>query len=335
MKKIADFLVEKRILLFTIFAVLTVVCAILMNFVTINEDMTKYLPTDSSMSQGLKIMESQFPESTQSGTFKIMFENLSDDKKLDIKDDLTKFDGVSDVEYEIDSESYNSGKYTMYVVNTSYTDTDEISSLLDKVVDAYDNEYTVYSYYADSEDSVLTLIVPMALTILIVVLILMCKSYFEPVLIIAAIAMAILMNMGSNIIFASVSDMTYSIAAVLQLILSIDYSVIILHRYAQERALLGGKDNVQAMKNTLKNAFGSVSSSALTTIVGLLMLLFMSFTIGMDMGLVLAKGVLLSLIAVFTVLPTLILWCDKLIEKTNKSYLREKRLLKKEGEKNV
>ena len=144
------------------------------------------------------------------------------------------------------------------------------------------------------------------------------------------------MNMGSNIIFPSVSDMTFSIAAVLQLVLSIDYSIILMHRYAQEKELLGPDPDIKlAMKNTLHNTFKSITSSSLTTFVGLLALLFMTFTIGMDMGLVLAKGVLLSLVCIFTVLPALVIWSDKLIEKTSKKHIREKRLMKREVRENA
>ena len=164
---------------------------------------------------------------------------------------------------------------------------------------------------------------------------LLSKSYIEVVLLLAGIGFSILINMGTNIVFSSVSDMTLSIASILQLALSIDYSIMMFHRYEQERKLLDGKDNPQAMKNAIKNAFGSVSSSAVTTIVGLLVLLLMSFTIGADMGLVMAKGILCSLICVFTVMPTLILWCDKLLKTTNKTYLRDKMKLKKEARKNA
>ena len=110
---------------------------------------------------------------------------------------------------------------------------------------------------------------------------------------------------------------------------------MMFHRYEQERNLLEGKDNAQAMKNAIKNAFSSITSSAFTTIVGLLCLLLMSFTIGADMGLVMAKGILCSLICVFTVMPTLILWCDKLLKTTNKKYIQQKINAKKEAKNNA
>ena len=151
-----------------------------------------------------------------------------------------------------------------------------------------------------------------------------------------SIGVAILINMGSNIIFESVADITFSIAAVLQLVLSIDYSIILLHRYQQEYELSQDKNKVEAMINAVLNAIRSIMSSSATTVVGLLVLLLMSFTIGTDIGLVLSKGVFLSFICVFTVMPTMIIWCSDLLLKTDKTYLKQQRLaLNDGGESNV
>ena len=329
MNKLADFLVKKRLWLLIASILAVAACIVLMQFVTVNEDMTQYLPEDSSMRIGLDIMESEFPPATQEETFKLMFENLNEGQKQVVQERLETYEGVASVEYDADSADFNSGSYTLYVVNTEYSDVDKAGALVDKITTELEADYTVYAYYANQEDSVLGFLLPIALTLFLLVLAVLCKSYIEVVLLLVSIGFSIIINMGTNIVFPSVSDMTLSIAAVLQLVLSIDYSVMLLHRYEQEKMLLVGRDNVQAMKNAIKNAFGSISSSAFTTIVGLLVLLLMSFTIGADMGLVMAKGILCSLICVFTVMPTLILWCDGLLKKTNKAYLREKRQMKK------
>ena len=329
MKKFTAFLVEKRIWLFGATIVLAIACAVLMKSVTINEDLTQYLPDDSQMKRGLDIMESQFPETEQHGTFRVMFEGLSEEDKLSIQEEISSIPGIEGAAYEPESEDYNSGDYTLYVITTTPSEPEDVNAVLQSVTDHFEKDHTVYTYYEDAEDSILTFLVPIALVILVGILFLMCKSFFEPVLIIATIAVAIIMNMGSNVLLPSVADMTYSIAAVLQLVLSIDYSVILLHRYSQEREWLDGADNKQAMKNALNNTFSSIASSALTTVCGLLVLLMMSFTIGTDMGLVLAKGVILSLICTFTVMPTLILWSDKLLYKLNKTNLRSNMKRKK------
>lgn len=200
---------------------------------------------------------------------------------------------------------------------------------------AYADTYAVDAYYAGAYLDVLDRLIPMAVIIGAAILLIMCKSYFEPVLLLVSIGVAILLNMGTNVIFESVSDMTFSIAAVFQLVLSIDYSIMLLHRYQQEFELLGRKYKEKAMRNAIINAFGSVSSSSITTIVGLLVLLMMSFTIGKDIGLVISKGVFFSLVCVFTVMPSLILWFDHLVDKLDKTNLKNMRAMRRGGESDV
>lgn len=183
----------------------------------------------------------------------------------------------------------------------------------------YNKDYTIYTSggISDRNNPVLpTWIVVLAVVCALVILIIMCESYAEPFLFLTSILIAVVLNNGTNIIFGTVSNITSSISAILQMALSMDYSIMLMNRYAQERER--EKNKVKAMKNALHNAFTSISSSSVTTIVGLLALVFMSFTIGRDLGLVLAKGVLFSLISIFFVLPSLILMFDKLITKTKK-----------------
>jgi predicted RND superfamily exporter protein len=291
--------------------------------VTINKDQSKYLAEDSKMAQGLAIMNKEFPSISYSDSFQIMFEGLTKSEKMDMYYDLATFEGVSSVEYDINSLSYNTKTYSMYVVHTDYSgDNDKVSAIIDKMYDKYEDTYNVYSYYGGAQLDVLDRLVPMALIIGVLVLLILCKSYFEPALLLVSIGIAIVINMGSIVIFESVSDMTFSIAAIFQLVLSIDYSIMLLHRYQQEYELLGKENKPKAMRNAIVNAFGSVSSSSITTIVSLLVLLLMSFTIGKDIGLVISKGVFLSIVCVFTVMPSLIIWFDDLVVKLDKSNLK-------------
>ena len=156
----------------------------------------------------------------------------------------------------------------------------------------------------------------LSIVLVTTILLIACPSYFEPVLFLLTIGVAVLLNQGTNIILGETSDVTASISAILQLALSMDYSIILMNRYRQE--LQADPDREAAMTRALAAAFGSITGSSVTTIVGLLMLVFMRFKIGMDLGIVLAKGVLCSLLCVFTVLPGLILWADKLIRRTTK-----------------
>ena len=163
----------------------------------------------------------------------------------------------------------------------------------------------------------------LSIVLVTTILLIACPSYFEPVLFLITIGIAVLINQGTNIFLGETSDVTASISAILQLALSMDYSIILMNRYRQE--LQADPDREAAMTRALAAAFGSITGSSVTTIVGLLMLVFMRFKIGMDLGIVLAKGVLCSLLCVFTVLPGLILWADKLVRKTTKKPRAPKR----------
>ena len=333
LKKVVDFLTKKRLLIFIITIILAIGSGIAMLFVNINKDMTKYLPEDSQMKQGMDIMENEFETTTTNETFKIMFEDLESNDKQTIFEELSNYEGVENVLYDENSADYNKENYTLYVIETKYQSISKTQELLDSIVKDYKHDYKLYSYYNNSEDNLLDFLIPIAVVIVIIILFIMSTSLIEVLLILANIGIAIVLNMGTNIIFSSISDMTFSIAAVLQLVLSIDYSIILVNRYKQER--INTDSPIEAMKKALYNAFKSITSSSLTTFVGLLALIFMSFTIGKDMGLVLAKGVLFSLICVFTLLPTLIIWSDKLLKITDKKYLLAKIKDRKRGENHV
>ena len=152
--------------------------------------------------------------------------------------------------------------------------------------------------------------------LLFVVLLLMCSSVMEVALFLVTTGFAVALNMGSNALLPSVSMMTNMLSPVLQMVLSMDYCIILMNRYRQEKSL--GKKPEEAMQGAIVSASSSILSSAFTTIVSLLMLCFIKLKIGMDLGVVLSKGVAFSLVCTFTVLPSLILWGDRAVEKTRK-----------------
>ena len=327
MNALAKFLVEKRFILFAISVALAILFSFCISSVTLNKDDTKYLDPDSGMSQGLKIMEQEFPVVELKDSFQIMFEGLTQSEKIEMVEKLAEFDGVESVTFDPDSREYNSKTYTMYIINTEHVKSyDKVKVIMNSMIDAYQDQYYVETFYGGSNVGVLDVLLPLAAAIGLLMLFMMTKSYIEPLFILISIAIAILINMGSNIMFESVSEMTFSIAAVLQLVLSIDYSIMLIHRFEQEYERQEIKDVNIAMQNAIVGSFSSIVSSSITTIVGLLVLLLMSFTIGRDIGLVLSKGVFLSLICVFTVMPSIIIWGHQLLFKTNKQYLKNKRL---------
>ena len=327
MQSLAKFLVNKRIILFTVSVALAILFSFFINSVTLNKDDTKYLDPESGMAQGLKIMESEFPLTTMNDSFQIMFEGLTQSEKILMAEQLSEFEGVESITFDPDSREHNSKTYTMYIVNTNYVKNyDKVKVIMSDMVETYQDQHYVETFYGGTNVGVLDILLPMAGIVGLIMLFAMTKSYIEPLFILISIAIAILMNMGSNIIFESVSEMTFSIAAVLQLVLSIDYSIMLIHRFEQEYDLLNVKDEKIAMQNAIAGSFSSIVSSSITTIVGLLVLLLMSFTIGTDIGLVLSKGVFLSLVCVFTVMPTIIIWGYKLLFATNKNTLRQLKL---------
>ncbi len=309
MKKIVNFIVEKRYFILILFLILTSISFILSSKVNINYDITKYLPSSSQVKTGMNIMNKEFK--SEISTLNIMVDKIENKDELD--NYLNSFDDVTDIEYE-DKDNYTLITLTLNLPPDSkeakkiYTTLNEYfeDSLYDTSGNVSDYNKTVLPFY----------IVVLAVGCALIILIIMCESYVEPFLFLISILIAVVLNSGSNIIFSSVSNVTNSICAILQMALSMDYSIMLMNRYRQER--LTESNKIEAMKKALYHSFKAISSSSVTTIVGLIALVFMSFTIGRDLGFVLAKGVLFSLISIFTVLPCLILMCDKLIYKTKK-----------------
>lgn len=314
MKRITDFIVKRRNIILAIFVLFAGISTILMQKVKINYDMTEYLPETSEVKTGLDIMENEFGGEDEC-TMTVMLENLDAEAKTSTKDYLLGLEHVTEVDYD-ESEKHNRDNFTRYDLTLDVAaDAEEAAAVYDEIKGHFATKDLTLGGEVTGE--VLPIwIVALAVGCALVILIIMSESYVEPFLFMATILIAVLLNKGTNIIFPSVSNITDSITAILQLALSMDYSIMLMNRYQQERKRT--TDKVEAMKAALFNAFKSISSSSITTIVGLLALVFMSFGIGKDMGFVLAKGVLFSLVAIFTCLPGLILMFDKAIEKTKK-----------------
>ncbi len=319
MKKTADFLVDKRKIIAVIMAVIVVVCAFFAFKVQINHDMTKYLPDDSQMKAGVDLMAQEFPDSSTISTIRVMFKGLSDSEKTEMAKRLGDIENVSNVDYS-EGEDYNSGEYTKYVLTVGFVYGSDEELAVEKTLERDFSQNDMQYKNDNTATADLPIwIIAVAVACLFIILFLMCNSWFEPLLFIVSIACAIIINLGTNIFLGSVSDITFSISSILQLVLSMDYSIILINRYRQEKKNF--EDPEEAMSSAVKNAFSSIASSAFTTVVGLLALLFMSFKIGQDLGLVLAKGVVCSIICNFTILPFLILACDEIITKTAKKEL--------------
>ena len=315
MRKITDFIVKGRYVFLAIFIIAALFSLYLSNKVNINDDIMKYLPKTSETKIGKDIMDEEFAEQ-DSSVLNVMFKGLSDSEKEDTLKKLQSIDGVSSVDYE-NTEEYNKDKYTLYVLNVDdYDHSETATNVYNYVKDNFRTAGMSGSIYDENKPILQLWIVILAIACAMIILIILSDSYVEPWLYLISIGIAVFINKGTNIMFDSVSSITNSIVAILQLALSMDYSIMLSNRYKQEK--LTHSNKIDAMKEALYHSFKAISSSSVTTIVGLVALVFMSFTIGKDLGFVLAKGVLLSLISIFFCLPALLLIFDNLIAKTQK-----------------
>ena len=317
MQTLAHFIVKFRVAILAVFAVITVASAFMVPRVVVNHDLTTYLPDSLQSKQGLAVMNAEFGEST---TFRVMTQGMTDDERVSFAEELSGVEGVTDVTYSAGDDACNSGEYALYSVSVQGGTYSEGAKQADTHLKEFlEDSGAVYQFdspVSNADMGYLTPILACAVLLGITVLFVMSSSWIEPLLILANVMLAVVINMGTNAFFPSVSDVTYSIAAVLQMALSMDYAIMLMSRYRQER--LSTDDCELAMRNTLVKGARAIASSSLTTIVGLLTLVFMSFTIGRDLGIVLAKGVFLSLVCGLCIMPALGIWADGLIRKTAK-----------------
>lgn len=325
MKKIIDFIVEKKFLIIFFYFILIGLSIWGLFNVNVNYDMTKYLPNNSSLKIGMEKMNNEFGENS---SIIVVFKDLDENEKYEIMNELSKYEYVESVTYDASDEAYEYENYSKYVITLKVgTYSKDARNVLANIKANYSDGY--YSGEVVDNDlsiSLLSTQIPIiaiaAIIVIFVILFILCDSWIEPVIFMTCIGIAILINMGTNAFFPSVSYMTNSIGALLQMGLSMDYSIMLMNSYNKYK-----KENVKssdAMKQALHESFTTITSSSITTIVGLLVLVLMSFKIGMDMGLVLAKGILISLICIFTLLPGLIVIFDKIIVKTKKKSLNIK-----------
>lgn len=317
MKKIAGFIVERSIWIIIAVLVAAGICGMLIPKVGINTDMAKYLPDDSKMKTGTDLMNEEFPDDPEDNTIRVMFKGLSDEEKPEMAKRLSAITNVTSVDYISGDPDYNKDGYTKYVLHTDRSYSSQEEKAIEETLASDFSEHEMQFANDDSAGSGMpTWVAVTAVLILTVILIIMCNSWIEPFLFLFTIGVAVVINLGTNIFMGAISETTFSVTAILQLVLSMDYSIILTNRYRQELAKT--EDRKAAMRAAVTGAFSSISSSSITTVVGLLALVFMSFKLGVEMGVILAKGVFLSVICVFLILPGLILWCSRLLEKTKK-----------------
>ena len=315
LQKLATFIVDKRSLFFLLYIFAAIFCVFSMNWVTVENDVTTYLPDGTETRLGIEAMNENF---VSFATARVMVSNVTYETALEISDTLQKVDGVTMVVFDDTADHYTKAS-ALFDVNFAAGALDEVSltalQTIEQQLSGYDLSIDTTVGYDDNEmlRGEMTTILIVAVIIMLTVLVLTSRSFAEIPVLIITFGMAALMNMGTNFIFPKISFISDSVAVVLQLALAIDYAIILCHRFTDERETKDARDAAIA---ALSKAIPEVSASSLTTISGLIALGFMKFSIGMDMAMVLIKAILLSLLSVFTLMPGLLVLFSPLMDKS-------------------
>ena len=316
MTKVARFIVDKRKAFYLVFIAAFVFCAASINKVQVNNDITSYLPAQTETRRGLTIMDEEF---ITLGSANVMVSNVTYQTALDLSHKLEDIEGVSEVAFDGTEEHYKNSS-ALFTISFDGEETDPATvEAMNEVLSALEG-YDVYSSTQIGRDESATLqqemtvILAIAAVVIVVVLLFTSKSYMEVPVYLIVFAAAAVLNMGTNFIFGTISFITNSIAVVLQLALAIDYAIIFCHRYMEERD--NGLDPREADIAALSKAIVEISSSSLTTISGLVALMLMQLRIGFDMGIVLSKGIVCSMLCVFLLMPGLLMLFSGPIDRT-------------------
>ena len=341
MRKLAEFIVDKRKFLLIIFIAAAIGSVIMSSHINVIQELTDYLPDDTETSIGLDVMDEQF---TTFGTAKVMVQNVTYDQAKAIADQLKDIKGVSAVDfYEEDEDDENNDTEEKEFTNSedmrdSYQDlaalysisfeTPEDDSLAQAAIadvrTALKNYDAWFYTTVDKDDAAdlqddMKVILVIAVIIIVGVLLFTSGTYMEIAIFMLVFGMAALLNMGTNFIFYNISFVTNAVATVLQLAMAIDYAIILFHRFMEEK---GKVDTREALVRALEKGIPEISSSSLTTMAGMVALMFMQFGIGLDLGRVMIKAILLSMLSVFGFMPGLIMLWEKQIDRTlHKSFV--------------
>lgn len=337
MEKFYGKIIKHRKVILIAFVVATVLCAICKGMVAVNYDMNSYLPEESPSTTALNVMEEEFDGGIPNA--RVMVCDVTIPEALDYKEKLQAIDGVTSVTWLDDSIDIRQPLELQdeEAVETYYKDGTALFSVTieeEKVISAVsdirkligeDNSMTgsavSTAIATTSTTSEIKKIAMIGVIFVFLVLILTTTSWVEPVIVMLGLGVAIMINAGTNIIFGEISFVSNAAGNILQLAVSLDYSVFLIHRF-EECRMENGEDIKEAMKQALCKSTSSILSSGLTTVIGFLALVLMRFGIGPDMGLVLGKGIAISLITVFIFMPGLILVSYKWMDKTkHRSFL--------------
>ena len=332
MKKISKFIINNKTKVLIISCILLVLSFIGMKLTTINYNILVYLPSEIDTIKGQDILTDEF----NMGSYSIVAaENLSPKEILNLKNKITKVEGVNEVlsiydvlgtnipidvlPSEIKDKIHQDNTDLMFITFKYSTSDERTINAVEEIRNITDHKLMqggMSSMVLDTmnlSNEEITIYVIIAVALCLIVLELSLDSYVVPILLLTNIGMAIMFNFGTNIFLGDISYITKALVAVLQLGVTTDYSIFLYHAYEDKKEKMNKEE---AMEEAISETFTSVVGSSLTTIAGFLVLCTMKLTLGTDLGIVMAKGVLLGIISVLTIFPSLLLFFDKQVTKT-------------------
>ena len=314
-ERFATLVVDKRNLIFVLYAFVLIFSVIAMGWVEVENDVTKYLDENTETRQGIDAMNANF---VMNSTARVMVCNVTYETAEDIAAYLATIDGVQQVTFDKTEKHYKDATalFDLAFLEGNFGETSLAA------IERIENDLADYDLYIDTmigyDDNAMlreemSVIAVIAGVIIVLVMTLTSRAYAEVPIMLVAFGAAALMNMGTNFMLGKISFISDSVGALLQLALAIDYAVILCHRFMDARETLNDRD---AAILALSKAIPEISASSLTTVGGLLALAFMKFGVGKDLASVLIKSILLSLVSVFTLMPGLLVTFSFAIERT-------------------
>lgn len=344
MKSIATLIVNHTKLIMSVFILLVIITGLMIPLVRINYNMTDYIPEEAPSTISLHVMEEEFTQSVPNA--RILLEGVSIPEAKAIKDQLLALpevnevlwlDDVTDIyqpEHFMDQSmlgQYYRGEDALLQANVDLDDAShsiEVMRALLPENTAISGQVLELAGAQNSTMSEISVIIAFMVPISILLLVITTRNYLEPLVLLVGIGLAVVLNLGTNLLLGEVSFLTQAVAAILQLAVSLDYAIFLLHRYNNYRE--EGMDQKESMKLAITKSSVAITSSAMTTFLGFLVLIFMQFKIGKDLGIVLAKGIVFSVLSVLIFMPALILSLDKILKKAeHRSFLPKFKTLSK------
>ena len=315
MMKLATFIVDKRNLFFLLVVISVIFTMFSRNWVEVENDMAFYLPPESETRQGLDVMEDQF---TTFGTARVMVANITLGTAQALETQLSKLEGVQSIAFDDTSDHYAQAS-ALYDITFDYDEKNEACLDALETVKASLSGYDIYvstslgNAKGDIISAEVNVIMVYVAVIILVVLLLTSQTYAEVPVLLLTFVTGMIMNMGSNFLLGKISFVSNSVTSILQLALSLDYAIILCNRFKDEHQTLPIRE---ATIVALSKAIPEIGASSLTTIGGLVAMMFMQFRIGPDMAICLIKSILFALLAVFVVMPGLLVLFGPLMDRT-------------------